>query len=111
MRPLMNISLVVAIILIGAVFGAAFYESVVMAPNYAANVPNSLEHAKEFFSVANPGNFFRLVAPVTQITLLIALVFNWRGAPERRWWILGALLLAVATDVITFTFHYPRNAI
>ena len=111
MRPLMNISLVVAIILIGAVFGAGFYESVVMAPNYGANVPNSLEHAKEFFSVANPGNFFRLVAPVTQITLLIALVFNWRGAPERRWWILGALLLAVATDVITFTFHYPRNAI
>lgn len=107
----MSISLVVAIVLIGSVFGAAFYESVVMAPNYAANVPTSLEHAKEFFSVANPGNFFRVVAPLTQITLLITLVLNWRGAPERRWWIFAALLLAIATDVMTFSFHYPRNAI
>jgi hypothetical protein len=107
----MNISLVGAIVLIGALFGAASYESVVMAPNYAANVPSSLEHAKEFFSVTNPGNFFRLIAPLTQITLLITLVLNWRGAPGRRVWIFGALFFAIATDLITFSFHYPRNAI
>ncbi|MGD9629106.1 MAG: DUF1772 domain-containing protein [Pyrinomonadaceae bacterium] len=106
----MNISLVAAIVLIGCLLGAGLYESVVIAPNYASNPPISLENAKQFFEVSNPGNYFRSVAPITQVTLLITLILNWR-VPERRWWILGALVLAIATDVITFGFHYPRNAI
>lgn len=98
-------------ILIGALLGAAMYESVVMAPNYAHSVPESLEAAKRFMGATNPGNYFRVAAPLTQITLLITLVLNWRGADGRRWWLFGALGFAVAVDVITFAFHFPRNAI
>jgi len=111
MRLLRDLSLGGAIILVGMSLGGGLYESVVMAPNYAANVPESLEHAKQFMRVTNPGNYFRVVAPLTQIAFLITLILNWRGARERRWWLFSAFVLMVAVDVITFTFHYPRNAI
>ena len=111
MPLLRDLSLGAAIILVGMLLGAGVYESVVMAPNYAAAVPESLEDAKQFMRVTNPGNYFRVVAPLTQIALLITLVLNWRGARERRWWLLSTFVLAVAVDVITFTYHYPRNAI
>src|SRR5205823_4185260 len=44
----------------------------------------------------------------TQFALLCAFALSWR-APGRRWWYLAALLLTIASDVITFTYHYPRN--
>ena len=111
MRFVMDNSVVIGIILLGALLGAGMYEAVVMVPNYAFNVPESLDEAKRFMGAANPGNYFRIVAPLAQITLLITLILNWRGPDGRRWWLLAALCLAVLADVVTFTFHYPRNAI
>jgi len=90
--------------------GAAVYESVVLAPNLQG-APTSLEHARGFYHVTNPGVFFRVLSPATQLFLLVALVCNWRPTPGTRWGLAGALALAILADVITFQFHYPRNAI
>lgn len=99
-----------AIIGLGMLLGAGAYESIVMAPNYAAQVPESLEHARSFFVVTNPGIFFRVFAPATQMLLVLAVALNWRSK-QVRWWLFGALVALALTDVITFTFHYPRNAL
>jgi uncharacterized membrane protein len=93
---------------LGMLLGASGYESVVMAPNFAARVPESLEHIRAFFVVANPGTFFRIVAPATQVLLLVSVAVCWRRQGA-RWWLLGSLVILVLADVITFTFHYPRN--
>jgi uncharacterized membrane protein len=90
--------------------GAAVYESVVLAPNLQG-APASLEHARGFYHVTNPGVFFRVLSPATQLFLLVALVCNWKPTPGTRWRLAGALVLAILADVITFKFHYPRNAI
>jgi hypothetical protein len=110
MAYLRDLLLVIAIVLTGALFGASLYDQVVMAPNYGADIPQSLEHAKQFMVAASPANLFRFLAPATQISLLLSLILN-GGVKGRRWFLLVALLLTVAGDVITFTFHYPRNAI
>jgi len=98
----------VAVIAVGMLLGASTYESVVMAPNYAAQVPQSLEHIRAFFVSTNPGMLFRILAPATQVLLVLAVLLNWRvrGA---RWWLVGALFALALADVITFTVHYPRN--
>jgi uncharacterized membrane protein len=90
--------------------GAAVYESVVVAPNLQG-APASLEHARGFYHVTNPGVFFRVLSPATQLFLLVALVCNWKPTPGTRWRLAAALALAILADVITFKFHYPRNAI
>jgi hypothetical protein len=59
---------------------------------------------------ATPANLFRVLSPTTQVLSLAAVVANW-SSPERRWPLIGALAALVLCDVITFTYHYPRNRI
>ena len=103
--------LIVVVMSLGALFGGSLYDTVVNAPNYRVGIPESLEHFRRFMSAANPGSFFRVVAPVTQISILVSLILNWKHRSNRKWWLLAALILVIAGDIITFTFHYPRNAV
>jgi len=87
------------------------YTSIVDAPNWGRDIPASIEAARNYFVVANPGTFFRLAAPVNQVVTLIALILCWTVDTRVRYYLLAALVLAVATDVFTFGYFYPRNAI
>jgi len=89
--------------------GASVFESVVMAPNFQSGA-QALDHARQFMTAANPGTFFRVVAPLTQILLLLSAILLWRSS-RRRWTLLLAFALVAIADAITFTFHYPRNAV
>jgi len=103
--------LVVVLALFGValVLGASLFESMVMAPNFQSGA-QALDHARQFMVAANPGTFFRVVVPLTQILLLLSVILLWRSS-RRRWPLLLAFLLMVIADVITFTFHHPRNAV
>jgi hypothetical protein len=103
------VSVAIALVLSAMLLGAGVYESVAVAPNFQG-APTSLEHARGFYHATNPGMFFRVLSPAVQLFLLMALVCNWRR-PGTRWRLAGALALAILADVITFKFHYPRNAI
>jgi uncharacterized membrane protein len=98
-----------AVVGLGMLLGASAYESIVLAPNYVVRIPESLEHIRGFFVATNPGTFFRVLAPATQVLLFLAVISNW-GVPRARWPLVGALVVLVLADIITFTFHYPRNA-
>jgi hypothetical protein len=104
------ISAAIALVVAAMLLGASAYESVVLAPNLHG-APASLEHARGFYHVTNPGVFFRVISPATQLLLMVALVCNWKPTPVIRWRLAGALVLAILADVITFQFHYPRNTI
>jgi hypothetical protein len=109
----MNLRLVIvaiALVLAAMLLGTGVYQNVVDAPNYMG-APTSLEHARGFYHATNPGMFFRWLVPTTQLFLLLALVVNWKSAPDTRWKLGGALVSLVLTDMITFRFHYPRNDI
>jgi hypothetical protein len=84
------------------------YNSIVDAPNWGADLPNSITAARSYFTVANPGNFFRMVSPLNQILALAAVVICWK---KNRYIALGSLALAVLADVLTFGYFYPRNEI
>ncbi len=82
-----------------------------MAPNYAHSLA-ALEHARGFRVVTTPADYFRILSPAGQLLLAASVVLSWRApARKARWLLLIALVAAVATDVVTFTFHYPRNKI
>jgi ECF sigma factor/Anthrone oxygenase len=88
-----------------------FFALVSRAMRRILGAPASLEHARGFYHATNPGEFFRVIVPITQLFLLLALVFNWKPAPGTRWKLAGALVFLILTDIITFRFHYPRNDI
>jgi hypothetical protein len=85
------------------------YNSLVDAKCWGANMPQSIDIARQYFKVANPGNFYRLISPVNQVLALLALIVFWKSAPAARPYLGTALVLYVLGDVFTFAYFYPRN--
>lgn len=110
MSLLRSVIVSLAVVGVAMALGAGLYESVVMAPNYRAHIPESIVTARNFMSVTHPGMYFRVLAPLTQLLLLLSVILHWR-LRKVRWWLAAALVLMLLTDVITFKFHYPRNAV
>ena len=99
-----------AVIVIGGVLGANVYTSAVDARNWGSNIPASLDTAREYFSVASPGSFFRIASPLAQVLSLLALILCW-NVPGAR--LLAGIAVAanVTGDIMTFAYFYPRNDI
>ena len=99
-----------ALLGLALLLGATVYETIVMAPNYERDIPASIDLARQFLRRVTPAHYFRIISPLTQL-LLVASLVACRGVLGARWWSLTALGALVVTDVITFTFHYPRLSI
>lgn len=87
------------------------YNSMIDAKSWGANIPHSIETAREYFKVVNPGNFFRVISPVNQVLALIALILFWKTSGTVRSFLGIALLCYILGDVFTFAYFYPRNDI
>ncbi|PYS88280.1 MAG: hypothetical protein DMF62_10145 [Acidobacteria bacterium] len=111
MKRIQILILILAATVASGLLFVNIYTSMVDAPNWGRDVPASIVAAREYFSVKNPGNFFRVFSPLNQLLALTALVVSW-WAPKSTFWIcLAALILAVSVDVFTFAYFYPRNEI
>jgi len=108
---LKRVFLYAAILLLAGVLGANVYTSVVDAPNWGSSIPASMEAAKHYWAVANPGTFFRIFSPAAQVAALFSLIFCWKYGWLVRGLTAATLVLAVFGDVMTFAYFYPRNDI
>ena len=86
------------------------YNSVIDAANWSSALPSSVVAAREYFSVANPGHFFRMVSPFNQVLALVAVLLCWKHG-RVKYVALASLALAVSADIFTFGYFYPRNEI
>lgn len=104
------------ILILAAIFASGLlfvnvYTSVVDARNWGHDIPNSLIAARQYFSVANPGSFFRIASPISQIIALLALIICWGSGKRVRIYCAVALILAVSGDLFTYAYFFPRNDI
>ena len=111
MKPYQTIVLILAATVASGLLFVNIYTSMVDAPNWGRDVPASIAVARDYFSVRNPGAFFRVISPVNQVLALAAVVLSW-WAPKGTFTLcVAALILAVSTDIFTFAYFYPRNEI
>jgi uncharacterized membrane protein len=87
------------------------YNSIVNAANWESNIPRSITATREFFVVANPGTFFKMIDPANLILLLLALILFWRVSKSIRLYLGIAILFSIGSMILTFGFFYPRNEI
>lgn len=105
------IILFVSIALASGLLLTNLYTSLIDAKSWGSDIPNSINAARTYFKVTNPGNFFRLFSPVNQVLALLVLILFWKTSSSLRLYMGGALILYILTDVLTFAYFYPRNAI
>ena len=100
--------LTLAAVVVAAIFGASAYESVVVSYSWRARPAEAVGHYRALGAIVTPARYFRRLAPLSQVTLLVAVIWSAVTGVALTW--TGTALAAmVLTDVITFTFHYPRN--
>jgi Domain of unknown function (DUF1772) len=87
------------------------YNSLIDAKSWGTNIPDSIQIARNYFQHVNPGNFYRVFSPLTQVLALITLVVFWKRSKSLRIFFGIAFFLFVMTDVLTFAYFYPRNDI
>jgi hypothetical protein len=87
------------------------YSSLIDAKSWGSDIPNSIATARTYFKTTNPGNFFRLFSPLSQVLALLVLILFWKSSPSIRLYLGMALVLYISTDILTFAYFYPRNDI
>src|SRR5882757_5161205 len=103
---LRKLSLALAIALAAGLLFADIYNSMVDARNWGANIPASIQTARDYFKTANPGTFYRIFSPANQGAGLLALILCWQAGKRVRIYCAIALGCAVGTDVLTFAYFY-----
>jgi hypothetical protein len=100
-----------AIALSSGLFFTNIYNSIVNAANWESNIPYSIQATKDFFTVANPGTFFKLIDLPNLILMGLALILFWKHSTSIRLYLGIAIVCFVSSLVLTFTYFYPRNEI
>lgn len=99
-----------SIVVASGVLSTNVYNSLIDARAWGSDIPHSIEAARTYFKAIHPGYFFRIATPLVQLLGLLSLVLAWRAWKPLRLHLGGAFLCFALTDVLTFTFFYPRNA-
>jgi uncharacterized membrane protein len=92
-------------------FFTNIYNSIVNAANWESNIPQSITATRDFFVVANPGTFFKLIDPTNMLLIVLALILFWKKSSSIRLFLGIALLCYVTSMILTFTYFYPRNEV
>jgi len=92
-------------------FFTLIYNSIVNAANWESNVPDSITATRDFFVVANPGTFFKLIDPTNMLLIALALILFWKKSSSIRLFLGIALLCYVSSMILTFTYFYPKNEV
>lgn len=90
---------------------ANIYTSLIDAKSWGANIPQSIETAREYQKIVSPQNFFRMLSPINLVVALLVLILFWKVSVTARIYSGMALTLYMCVDVFTFAYFYPRNKI
>ena len=106
-----NIFLFASIAFANGLLFTNIYNSIIDAKSWGANLPYSIETARQYFKSTNPGKFFRILAPINLIVSLVTLILFWKVSTAVRTFLGVAFALNIIVDVFTFAYFYPRNEI
>ncbi len=87
------------------------YNSLVNAVAVESDIPNSVIATREYFKTVNPGDFFKIFSPLTQVLALLSLILYWKRSASVRLFLGLAFALYLASDIFTFIYFHPRNDI
>lgn len=104
-----KVILFTSVALASGVLFANIFNSMVISEAAKSDIPNSIIAARAYFKTVNPGDFFKIFSPATQVFTLLALILFWKTAKSVRLFLGIALLCYISGDIFAFTYFHPRN--
>ena len=104
-----KIILLTSVAVASGVLFANIFNSLVIAVATDSNIPNSIIAGKEFFRTVNPGAFFQIFSPASQILTLASLILFWKHSKKMRLFLGIALVCYISADIMAFMYFHPRT--
>lgn len=98
-----------SVALASGILFANVFNSLVISDAARSDIPNSIAAAREYFKTVNPGDFFKIFSPLTQVFTLLSLILFWKTGKSVRLFLGIALLCSISGDILAFTYFHPRN--
>jgi hypothetical protein len=87
------------------------YNLIVDSTSWSADVPASIQTARDYYRHVDPRNFFQIVAPINQVLILLAIILFWRDSVSIRIYFSIAFVLYAGIGLLTTFYFIPRDII
>jgi Anthrone oxygenase len=89
----------------------SIYNTVVDAKSWGADIPASIQTARDYYQHVDPRRFYAIAGPVNLILILLTLILFWKDSVSLRLYFAASLVFYVAILILTLAYFVPRNLI
>jgi len=87
------------------------YNLVVDFKSWGANIPASIQTARNYYTQIDPRNFFAIIAPINQLLILLTIILFWKDSISLRVYFSISFLLYAIIGILTVVYFVPRDII
>jgi hypothetical protein len=87
------------------------YNLIVDSKSWGADIPTSIQTARNYYSQVDPRNFFAIIAPINQFLILLTIILFWKDSISLRLYFSLSFLLYAIIALLTFVYFIPRDII
>jgi len=87
------------------------YNLIVDAKSWGADIPASIQTARNYYSRVDPRKFFAIIAPINQVLILLAIILFWKDSKSLRLYFSISFLLYAIIGLLTALYFIPRDII
>jgi hypothetical protein len=106
-----KIILFLSIIFASGLLMVSIYNSIIDAKSWGADIPASIQAARDYYKHIDPRNFYTIIAPVNQLLILLAIIVFWKDSVSLRFYLGISFLLYATIGILTFVYFLPRDLI
>jgi len=79
--------------------------------SWGADIPASIQTARNYYNQVDPRNFFQIIAPINQFLILLAIILFWKDSISLRVYFSISFLLYAIIGILTVIYFVPRDII
>src|SRR5262245_45549209 len=103
--------LFLSIIVASGLVMVTVYNTVVDAKSWNADIPASIQAARDYYKHVDPRRFYSIMGPPNFLLSLLTLILFWKEGIALRIYFAISLFCYVAILVLTLTYFIPRDLI
>jgi|ERR1700719_789582 Domain of unknown function (DUF1772) len=106
-----KIVLFLSIICASGLTVVSIYNTVVDGQSWGADIPASIQTARDYFQHVDPRRFFFVLGPLNEVLILLTIVLFWKDGGSLVVYFATSFFIYTAIVVLTFAYFIPRDLI
>jgi hypothetical protein len=87
------------------------YNTIIDAASWSADIPASIQTARDYFQHVDPRRFYAILGPINQLLILLTIILFWKDGVSLRVYFTISFLMYAVIVVLTLAYFIPRDLI